>query len=103
MSPVSSGLVSGLIFGAISVGLMLPMSFPDKKSALLGAFFSRFAIGLVIPLIQLPSWPGWLMGATFGVLISLPSAIIAKAYAPILIIGAIGGLIIGGLTHGWEV
>ena len=103
VSPLLSGLVSGLIFVAISVGLMLPMSFPDKKSALLGAFFSRFAIGLVIPLIQLPSWPGWLMGATFGVLISLPSAIIAKAYAPILIIGAIGGLIIGGLTHGWEV
>ena len=103
MSPLSSGLVSGLIFGAISVGLMLPMSFPDKKSALLGAFFSRFAIGLVIPLIQLPSWPGSLIGATFGLLISLPSAIIAKAYAPILIIGAIGGLIIGGLTHGWEV
>ena len=103
MSPLSSGLVSGLIFGAISVGLMLPMSFPDKKSALLGAFFSRFAIGLVIPLIQLPSWPGWLIGATFGLLISLPSAVIAKAYAPILIVGAIGGLIIGGLTHGWKV
>ena len=103
MSPLLSGLVSGLIFGAISVGLMLPMSFADKKAALLGAFFSRFAIGLVIPLIQLPSWPGWLIGATFGLLISLPSAIIAKAYAPILVVGAIGGLIIGGLTHGWKV
>jgi hypothetical protein len=103
MSPLSSGLVSGLIFGAISVGLMLPISFPDKKSALLGAFFSRFAIGLVIPLIQLPSWPGWLIGATFGLVISLPSAIIAKAFAPILIIGAIAGVIIGGLTHGWKV
>ena len=103
MSPLLSGLVSGLIFGAISVGLMLPMSFPDKKAALLGAFFSRFAIGLVIPLIQLPSWPGWLIGATFGLLISLPSAIIAKAYAPILVVGAIGGSIIGGLTQGWKV
>ena len=82
---------------------MLPMSFPDKKTALLGAFFSRFAIGLVIPLIQLPSWPGWLIGAIFGLLISLPSAIVAKAYAPILIVGAIGGLIIGGLTQGWKV
>jgi hypothetical protein len=103
MSPLLSGLVSGLIFGAISVGLMLPMSFPDKKIALLGAFFSRFAIGLVITLIQLPSWPGWLIGATFGLLISVPSAIITKAYAPILIIGAIGGLIIGGLRHAWKV
>src|SRR5882762_2093885 len=57
MSPLLSGLVSGLQFGAIDVGLMLPMSFPDKKTALLGAFSSRFAIGLVIPPIQLPSWP----------------------------------------------
>ena len=80
MSPLLSGLVSGLIFGAIDVGLMLPMSFPDKKTALLGAFFSRFAIGLVIPLIQLPSWPGWLIGVTFR---SAPY--------------------IGGLTRGWKV
>ena len=90
MSPLLSGLISGLIFGAIDIGLMLPMSFPDKKTALLGAFFSRFAIGLVIPLIQLPSWPGWLIGVTFGLLISLPDAIITKAYAPILIVGAMG-------------
>jgi hypothetical protein len=103
MSPLLSGLVSGLLFGAIDVGLMLPMSFPDKKTALLGAFSSRFAIGLVIPLIQLPSWPGWVIGLTFGLLLSLPDAIITKAYAPILITGAIGGIIIGGLTHGWKV
>ena len=102
MSPLLSGLVSGLTFGAIDVGLKLPMSFPDKKTALLGALVSRFAIGLVIPLIQLPSWPGWLIGVTFG-LLSLPDAIITKAYAPILIVGAIGGIIIGGLTHGWKV
>ena len=102
MSPLLAGLISGLLFGAIDVGLMLPMSFPDKRTALLGAFFSRFAIGLVIPLIQLP-WPGWLVGFTFGLLLSLPDALITKAYPPILIGGAIGGVIIGGLTHGWKV
>jgi uncharacterized membrane protein YjjP (DUF1212 family) len=101
MSPLMLGIISGLVFGAIDVALMLPMSFPDKKTALLGAFFSRFAIGLVVPLIQLP-WPGWLVGVVFGLLLSLPDAIITKAYAPILISGAIGGLIIGGLTHGWK-
>src|SRR6266581_5565274 len=100
MSKIVLGLISGLVFGALDVGLMLPMSFPDKKTALLGAFSSRFAIGLVIPLIQLPSWPGWVIGLTFGLLFSLPAAITTKAYAPILIIGAIGGIIIGGLTHG---
>jgi hypothetical protein len=44
-----------------------------------------------------------MIGLVFGLLLSLPSAIITKAYAPILIIGALGGFIIGGLTHGWKV
>jgi len=102
MSPLLAGLISGVLFGAIDVALMLPMSFPDKKTALLAAFISRFGIGLVIPLVQLPSWPGWLVGATFGLLLSLPDAIVTKAYAPILISGAIGGMIIGGVTRGWR-
>lgn len=101
MSRLAVGLLCGLIFGAIDVALMLPMSFPDKRTALLAAFFSRFAIGLVIPLLQLPSWPGWLIGLVFGLLLSLPDAIVTKSYLPILMSGAIGGAIIGGLTHGW--
>jgi len=74
--------------------------FPDKRTALLAAFGSRFGIGFVIPLVQLP-WPGWLIGLVIGLLLSLPDAIVTKTYAPILLSGAIGGLIIGGLTHGW--
>ena len=101
MTPLLSGLLSGLVFGALDVCLMLPMSFPDKKIALTAAFFSRFGIGLVIPLVQLSSWPGWLIGIVFGLLLSLPDALVTKAYAPILFTGALGGLIIGGLTHGW--
>jgi hypothetical protein len=103
MSPLSSGIASGLIFGLFSVGIMLPMSFPDKTAALLGAFLNRFGIGLVIALVQLPSWPGWMIGLVFGLLLSLPSAIITKAYVPILVIGALGGLVIGGMTHGWTI
>jgi len=101
MSRVAVGLIAGLIFGAVDVALMLPMSFPDKRTALVAAFLSRFGIGLVIPLVNLPTWPGWLVGVTFGVLLSLPDAVMTKAYAPILISGAIGGLIIGGITRGW--
>jgi hypothetical protein len=101
MSPLAVGLLSGLIFGALDVGLMLPMSFPDKRTALIAAFLSRFGIGLVIPLVNLPTWPGWLIGVTFGVLLSLPDAIVTKSYAPILISGAVGGLIIGGITRDW--
>jgi hypothetical protein len=103
MSRVAVGLIAGLIFGAVDVALMLPMSFPDKRTALVAAFLSRFGIGLVIPLVNLPTWPGWLVGVTFGVLLSLPDAVVTKAYAPILVSGAIGGLIIGGITRGWGV
>jgi len=103
MSRLAIGLICGLIFGAVDVALMLPMSFPDKRAALLAAFLSRFGIGLVIPLVNLPTWPGWLVGVTFGVLLSLPDAIVTKAYVPILIGGAIGGLVIGGITRGWGV
>jgi hypothetical protein len=39
--------------------------------------------------------PGWLNGLIFGVLLSLPDAIITKAYVPILTLGVIGGVIIG--------
>jgi hypothetical protein len=102
MSNIVSGIISGIAFGALSVGLMLPLSFPDKRTALLAAFCSRFAIGFVIACVQLPSWPGWEVGVVFGLLLSLPDAIITKAYLPILVVGGIGGLIIGGILHGWH-
>ena len=95
------GIIAGLLFGALAVAIMLPLSFPDKKAALLGAFTNRFAIGLVIGCVQL-GWPGWAIGLAFGLLLSLPDAIITKAYAPILIVGGLGGLAIGGLLHGWR-
>jgi hypothetical protein len=101
MSKLVQGIIAGIAFGGLDVLLMLPMSFPDKKSALLGAFFSRFAIGVVVGCVQLP-WPGWLIGVVFGLLISLPDAIITKAYLPILLVGLLGGLVIGGLIHGWS-
>jgi len=94
MNPVVFGVLAGLVFGAVDVALMLPMEFPDKKTALLGAFASRFAIGFLIPLVKMPI-PAWAIGAVVGLLISLPDAIITKAYAPILGSGLLGGLVIG--------
>jgi len=95
------GLVAGLVFGAVAVGMMLPMAFPDKRTALLGAFVDRLGIGIVIGCVQLP-WSGWAVGLFFGLLLSLPSAVITKAYVPILVLGGLGGLVIGGLLHGWH-
>lgn len=94
MSPVLFSLIAGLVFGTVDVALMLPLEFPDKKTALLGAFLSRFAIGFLIPLVRMPI-PHWAIGGIVGLLISLPDAVITKAYAPILATGLIGGLAIG--------
>jgi hypothetical protein len=96
------GAIAGIIFGAVSVAMMIPMSFPDKTAALTAAFINRFSIGLVIGCVTVPGWPGWAVGLLFAVLLSLPAALISKAYAPILIIGAIGGVVIGGIIHGWN-
>src|SRR3989440_11857353 len=101
MGNITGGVISGVVFGAFVVATMLPMQFPDKTTALLAAFVSRFGIGLVIGCVQLP-WPGWIVGLVFGLLLSTPDALITKAYAPILIIGSIGGALIGCILHGWK-
>jgi len=100
MTPPLSGLLAGLLFGALSVALMLPLPFPDKRRALAAAFLDRLAIGLVIGCVQLP-YPGWAIGAFFGFLLSLPSALVTRAHIPIILIGTLGGLAIGGFIHGW--
>jgi hypothetical protein len=98
MTPLIQGLIAGTAFGIIAVAAMSFMTFPDKRTALLGAFTSRFGIGLVIPLLNV-SQPGWLVGAGVGLLLSLPVAIVTKGYAPVLGFGVVGGSIIGALTH----
>lgn len=94
MSRHAVGIIGGIAFGSISVAIMLPMEFTDKTAALTAAFVSRFSIGLVIGSARLPL-PGWLRGLLFGLLLSLPDAIITNAWIPILSFGAFGGLILG--------
>src|ERR1700739_539678 len=94
MSRTILGAICGLVFGVIDIGIMLPMSFPDKRAAITAAFIARFGIGLVIGAARLP-WPGWLIGLIFGLLLSIPDAIITKAYGPVIGLGAVGGTIIG--------
>lgn len=97
MSRLLLGTICGVVYGALSAASMIPLpasGFGDKRAALIGAFLNRFGIGFVIGAARLP-WPGWLAGLTFGILLSLPSAVITKAYIPILVLGAVGGAIIG--------
>ena len=100
MSRLLLGAVCGLVYGALSAASMLPLTFTDKRAALAGAFLNRFAIGFVIGAARLPV-PAWTQGLIFGLLLSLPDAIITKAYAPILILGAAGGVVIGLIVGKW--
>jgi hypothetical protein len=94
MSRFFLGIVCGLVYGALSAASMIPLSFPDKRAALLGAFLNRFSIGFVLGAVTLP-WPGWVSGLVIGLLLSLSDAVITKAYVPIIILGIIGGSVIG--------
>jgi len=94
MSRIALGIVCGIAFGLLDAALMLPLSFPDKRVAITAAFLDRFAIGFLICVTNLPL-PGWATGLVVALLVSLPSAVVTKSYAPILGVGAIGGIIIG--------
>ena len=104
MSRLLLGLICGVVFGAFAAATMLPLSFPDKRAAISGAFLNRLIIGLLIgamigspQLVALGAAP-WLVGLAVGFLVSLPDAIITKAYAPILMIGTVGGAAIGWIV-----
>lgn len=100
MKRLPFGIVGGLLFGAIDVALMLPLEFQDRATAFAAAFASRFAIGVLAATTQLPL-PAWAGGLIVGLLISIPDAIITKAYAPILVTGVIGGTLIGWAAEKW--
>ena len=100
MSPFAFAVTAGVAFGVIDVLLMIPLNHPDKKTAMIGAFLSRFAIGFLIPLVKAPM-PPWLIGGMVGLLVSLPDAVITRAYIPIIVVGVIGGTIIGWASGKW--
>lgn len=104
MSRLLLGFICGLVFGAVVVALMLRHQFPDKRAALVGAFLNRLAVGVIIgavigaPQVAQLGRPAWLVGLAVGLLVSAPDAVITKRYAPILVIGSIGGAIIGWIV-----
>ena len=100
MERLRFGVILGLAIGIIDVLLMLPLSFPDKRSALLGAFSSRFALGFFAAVVKLPVSPV-ASGVLVGVLTSIPDAMVTKAYAPILITGVLFGAIAGWAVGRW--
>ena len=97
MARVPLGVLLGVVIGLVDVALMLPLSFPDKRAALMGAFFSRFGLGFFAATVRLPL-PAVFSGVLVGILTSVPDAIITKAYAPILISGAVFGALAGWIV-----
>src|SRR5262245_55995622 len=100
MSRVPLGVLLGLIIGAVDVALMLPLSFPDKGAALLGAFCARFALGFFAATVRLATSP-ILTGILVGLLTSLPDALITKAFVPIMATGVVFGAIAGWIVRRW--
>ena len=100
MTRVMLGTILGLGFGVIDVLLMLPLSFPDKRAALLGAFCARFALGFFAATVKL-SVPPVVSGVVVGILTSVPDAVITKAYAPIMITGILFGAVAGWIVGRW--
>ncbi len=100
MDSVTLGLICGLVFGLFSGGIMIPMNYDSRRKkleAILSAFVDRFMIGLIIPSATFGLDP-LISGLIVGIGLSIPSAIITRAYAPIMIVGAVGGLVIGFVT-----
>ena len=102
MSRVPLGVLLGLTIGALDAALMLPLSFPDKRAALLGAFCARFALGFFAATVRLPM-PPVLAGILVGILTSLPDAIITNAAVPIMLTGVLFGAIAGWIVGRWAV
>lgn len=96
---ITFALVAGLVFGIVSAGSMVKISFPsprEKREAMAAAFVDRFLIGFVIgPVAAGLDANGLLIGALLGLGLSVPSALITRAYLPILLIGTVGGLAVG--------
>lgn len=82
MPRLALGLLAGVVYGLLSAASILPLDFPDRRAALLGA-------------LRLPPWAS---GLAVGVLLSAADAVITKAYAPVLVLGALGGAAIGWLV-----
>lgn len=100
MNNITLGIILGLAFGIIDVLIMIPLKYKNKRKqieAMSAAFIERFMIGFLVPNINLFIHPV-ITGLLLGLGLSLPSAIITRAYAPIVGTGILGGILIGLAT-----
>lgn len=97
MNNLFLGLIFGLVFGVIDVLIMIPLKYENNRKraeAMTAAGIERFMLGFLIPNVDLGLHPA-LIGLILGAGLSVPSAIITRAYLPIILTGVAGGVIIG--------
>lgn len=101
MSRVVLGLICGLSFGILDVLVMIPLKYENKRKmaeAMSAAFIERFMVGFLIPNTLIGINP-IITGVILGIGFSVPTAIITRAYIPIIAIGTAGSVIIGIITN----
>lgn len=86
------------MFGTIASAALIPFRFPNKREAMGVAFKNCLAISVVVGVIGFP-WPHWAIGLCAGIVLSVPDALITKAYVPVLTAGVAGGLVLGLLVR----
>ena len=101
MNRVLLGILCGVLFGAVDAAMVVFGKSRDKSATVvLGAFFSRFALGVLAANVTFHLHPA-LTGAIVGLLISLPEAIAMKSYAGILGTGLVFGALTGMAVKLW--
>jgi hypothetical protein len=92
-------LIAGLACAVVDTASMIPLAFPtrrEKRVAMAAAFAERFVLGLSIgPVTRALGAPGLLVGPTFALVASVPSALITGSYPPVLGMGLANGLVVG--------
>jgi hypothetical protein len=93
MPRLTLAVLLGIGCALLACAIMIPLRFPsaaDKRRAIAAAFVNRFELGFVATMIGLPL-PAPVSGALVGLVVSAPSAIVTRTYAPILVMGVLMG------------
>lgn len=92
-------VLAGLVTGTLAVLAVLPIPVPtaeERRVALVGAFVDRTVLGSIVgPVARGLGINGVLTGLVLGVAFSVGTALITRAYLPVIGLGALLGIGVG--------